>query len=936
MFTPLGIEFLRPGEHSTVRDLCRRPGNETSVLLIEGEAGIGKSTLLHHGVAEAARSGHRVLRSAAVPAERDQPYSGLLDLLAGVTGETWPDLPEPQRDALEVLLQRRPGDVRGFAPQTVGMALLSVLRRHARQTPTLVALDNLQWLDDASLDALSFAARNLDGAPVLVAATVRTSAPGAVLDPADLTPQPPRPEVLQVETRRLLSLRDLDARQVRDLLYAAYDVTLSLPDADRVRRWTRGNTFWVLQLGAEMAGRWQPGDDLPVPKLALTVARRWVDTAPSETVEAVVAVAAAGRLPVHSAVAALQPVVDDAGAALDDTVVAGLVVEEDGHLRPASPLFGEAARLAIPPVRRAGMHRRLGALSTDLHRRAKHLSLAAGGGPDEEAAAAMEAAAVSAAVHGDTRLAGELAAAAVELTPPSDGSAVVSRRVLAAEFLTCAAAPDRAWDLLSPVDPAGLDEELAERAVPLLAELHTVRGETAAARGLVAGVLEHAPRRGPRRVLALSLAAHWRYGDTDRLAMAVEAVGEADRSGASPAVTHRALRVLVLSRAEAGAGIEEDLLVRLRQIESETGHRRTHTGADALLGMVSRFDERLDRSRTLLRQSLIRASERGEQDGVAALRVQLADADLLAGDAEAAWSALDQERAAADRGEPLPYLSAVVLGNLLVSRCRLKAARALVEAQAAVVAGPLDAIPSRDRLAVLYLRGLVAHRAGESDIAVSELLAARAEADALGIHEPGARFRLDSELAETLIRAERFEAALEIAADHTVRGETRPVMAGVAARIEGMVAMAQGDLGTAADRIRVAVTVHEDSPIPGELGRSLLALSRVERRRRSRRAAQEALERAAEVFTAIGDRCHAGQVATELDRLVGRGSSHLLTEVERKVAELLAGGATTRGAASQLFVSVRTVETHVTAIYRKLGVRSRAELARAVVTDQPG
>jgi DNA-binding NarL/FixJ family response regulator len=132
-----------------------------------------------------------------------------------------------------------------------------------------------------------------------------------------------------------------------------------------------------------------------------------------------------------------------------------------------------------------------------------------------------------------------------------------------------------------------------------------------------------------------------------------------------------------------------------------------------------------------------------------------------------------------------------------------------------------------------------------------------------------------------------------------------------------------------------AVATLENGPVPLDLARALLELGRVRRRRRARRSAREALGRARDLFERIGDVPFQRRAAVELERLASTRGGDGLTETERRVAELVVTGAANRAVAAALFVSVRTVESHLQAIYRKLGVRSRAELL-AVLLAGPG
>ena len=156
----------------------------------------------------------------------------------------------------------------------------------------------------------------------------------------------------------------------------------------------------------------------------------------------------------------------------------------------------------------------------------------------------------------------------------------------------------------------------------------------------------------------------------------------------------------------------------------------------------------------------------------------------------------------------------------------------------------------------------------------------------------------------------------------------RPALTGDAHRIDALVAAAAGDLDAAAQSARAAVTAHGSSPLRPELARSLLVLGRIERRRKARKQSRDALLRAHELAAEMGHHPLLAEIRRELPRVAAERSGAELTATERRVADLIAAGATNRDAAAALFVSVRTIETHVASIYRKLGVRTRAELAR--------
>ncbi len=147
---------------------------------------------------------------------------------------------------------------------------------------------------------------------------------------------------------------------------------------------------------------------------------------------------------------------------------------------------------------------------------------------------------------------------------------------------------------------------------------------------------------------------------------------------------------------------------------------------------------------------------------------------------------------------------------------------------------------------------------------------------------------------------------------------------------------ARGDLAGALEALEGALAEHGGIPAPVELGRTLLAKGRVERRAKRWRAARGSLEWAAEGFEGIGARLWAEQARQELGRVGGRPLAPLeLTETERRVAELIAGGLTTLEAAERLFLTPKAVEANLAKVYRKLGVGSRAELGGRMASGRP-
>jgi DNA-binding CsgD family transcriptional regulator len=227
------------------------------------------------------------------------------------------------------------------------------------------------------------------------------------------------------------------------------------------------------------------------------------------------------------------------------------------------------------------------------------------------------------------------------------------------------------------------------------------------------------------------------------------------------------------------------------------------------------------------------------------------------------------------------------------------------------------------------VRGRVNAWRGDAAAAARHYELAAHYADLADWADPGVRDRLDAALAEAYVALGRPGDAMRISAWLREVGERlgRPALIANAHRIDALVQAEAGDLDAAAESARAAVAAHGEAPLRVELASSLLALGRIERRRKARKQSRDALSRARKLAAEIGHQPLLAEIEREMPRVAAARSGTELTATEQRVADLIAGGATNRDAAAALFVSVRTVETHVASIYRKLGVHTRSELA---------
>jgi DNA-binding CsgD family transcriptional regulator len=917
-------DFVRAAEWRRVREFATGASVRVTptALVVEGEAGAGKSRLWRAALEVAANAGCRVLRTEPSASESDSPFAGLSDLLATILPSLADGIPRPQLEAIEVALLLRPAGDTVPTAHAIGLAVLAALRSCLDDGPVLVAIDDAQWLDAGSLEALGFALRRIIGGPLSLLLAARCPAPA---DPLTIA-APPLPQGWRELPAALhavspIMLAPLDALQIQRLL----PPTATPAQARLVASQSRGNPFWAAEIWASMASATSE-----VPPLArAALARRLERSLTMAAADALAVVAAAGRITVSDAVAVMDDL-DDPGAALDAAVLAGVIVESEGRVAAAHPLIAAAAVESVPPYRRADIYRRLAAVSPSPERRAHFAALAAGPEPDDDVATALDAAADAAHARAANAAAGQFAAQAVTFTRAAD-AALARRRIRAGELLFLAGDLSGSLEQLQALDADALPTADLERALPLLADGTDFASGPAAATALITRALDATGTDDRRRALLLSLASDVAYGIRGgRRAAAVEAIRCAEAAGPAANLSlHRALVNLVVAKITAGEGLDAALLERAEELERVVPRIPLHDTADLHRGLWSFCVEDLDTARSALLRSIARARETAEDFGLSACLGYLAQTEELAGDYAAAAAALAEvDKIAAWYDWPVSPWMLEPRWELLIATGELDATLRLASEHLPDDEGQPDAT----RFMGACVRGKMSYWTGDAVAAVRHLEVALGYAVQFDWAEPGVRSGIDHLLAESYIAAGRPQDASPISARlrELGTGLDRPALIGHACRIDALAAAARGDLETARESARAAVDAHERSPLRPELARSLLVLGRIERRRKARGQSRAALWRARNLAVEMGHRPLLDEIDAELPRALAARSASGLTDAEQRVADQIAGGATYREAAAELFVSVRTVETHVASIHRKLGVRTRSELRRAL------
>jgi DNA-binding CsgD family transcriptional regulator len=918
----------REAERASLEEVLDAVSGGPAAILLEGEAGIGKTALWQEAVASARRRSYRVLTCRPVESETQMSFAGLSDLFDDVGEATLEILPSPQRRALEVALLRAETDESGVDSRAVPLSVLAVLRALAETGPVILAVDDIHWLDPPSARVLEFAIRRLDRERVGVIATRRTGPGGR------RTMEPRLPGVDDSIPR--LRLGPLGVDEIDRLLSSRERTRFVRPTLLQLHRTSAGNPFYALEIARALL-RTQapaaPGQPLPVPDTLRALLQERLAGIPPDA-RTVLLVVTAMPVPTVKDVGEAMRRLDRGKEALDEAVGAGVIEIEDERVRPTHHLLGSVLYADTPPAERRHVHTLLADISSDPEEKARHLALAAEE-PDESVAAALDEAARIARLRGAPDAAAELTELALGLTPPNRTEDTIRRTIAAGEYHFEAGDTPRGRSFL---ETAVTSMSAGPARAGALRLLGTIRwyDNSDEATGLFDQALEESGED-----VALRAAIHrdraWAFmmggAVLDAAEHARSAVEGAEQVGDTQ-LQSEALTVLGFTEAFQGKGDPLHTIERAVGMEEHTVGLHLFPHPSFMFGVLLKWSDRFDLARDRMLAARQWALDAGEESSLPLMLYHLSELECWAGNwglaeryAQDALDSAAQTAQLSQRAVAL-YASALVdarLGRAEAARSHGEDGLALAEKRGAV-------IRTMQNLSVL---GFLDLSLGNAAGAQGSLARVAELATDVGMGEPGIlRYRAD--YIETLVVLGELDQAEEVATRLEDQGKRldRAWALATAGRCRGLLIASRGGPEDAIPVLEQALRDHERLPDPFERARTELVLGTVYRRNKQKQAAMGALGRALQEFERLGAGLWIDRARAEMARIGGRGSGEQgLTPTEQRVAAMVVAGHTNREIADGLFLSVKTVEANLSRIYHKVGVRSRTELVRKLSTE---
>ena len=910
----------RPLELRAVSEFLRSAGTQPSGLIIEGEAGIGKTTLWLVAVDEARERGYRVLTARVGQTESQLAYATVADLLSDVDPGILADLPDLQRIAVDHVLLRATSDGPATDQHVVAAAFAGIVDRLAVGAPVLVAIDDVQWMDASSQAVIAFAARRFAG-PVGVVATERADSVGATATSWL--------QMMRVDGIERIRISPLSLGGLHALISTRLGRSFPRPTLVRIAEISGGNPFYALELARSI----QPGsrgDRASLPSSLAELMRLRTGNLDSDVVTMLLAAASVADPPLELLAQVSETSVERAEQLLEDVAGKGLITIDGNQVRFTHPLLARSVYTDASPSRRRAVHRTLARILEIPELRARHMALAASSA-EPDTLQALDTAAESAVTRGAPAAAAELLELAIRLGGDSPW-----RRIHAARHHLQAGDPGRAHELLEEsIDrfPHGVPRATA---LNLLASMQFHDSSFLRAAELLQDALLNAGDSPEVHVHSLMLLsfAQLNSGEFDAARYTAEqAVAEAEEIGV-PALTSQVLANSVMVNCMSGLGFDQGRMARALDLEDPDGDAPIAFRASANNAFVLAYTGALDEARTQMTSVRRHCVERGAETDLIFVSFLSTLIEIWSGRFADAEIVADEtvQRAEQLGGDHLRVVAMTLRATIAAYAGRERETR-----EAAQTALEIALRCGSHRLAdwSLISLGFLEVSLGNYGEALTVLQPMMARFDFVpGTEIITAGYLPDA--VESLValgrhsEAEPFIKALET----NGRRLDRPWMIAMGARYRSMLLAASGDITAAEQMAHQALAEHDRLPMRFERARTLLLLGQLQRRLRQKGTATATLRQALDVFDELGAPLWADRARADLARTkVAPTHTLSLTPSEQQVAELAAAGMTNRDVAAKLFISPKTVDSNLARIYRKLGISSRAELGRIINAD---
>jgi DNA-binding CsgD family transcriptional regulator len=891
-------------------------GGRSRSLLVSGPPGIGKSWLCRR--AGALADGFTVVQTCGVASETHLGYCGLFDVLSPLLDGRLDRLLPGRAEALRGAL--RMADAPSVDPFAVAVASMDLLALAAEDDPVLVVVDDAQWVDTASVEALRFAARRLDADRVGFLFAVRSEMAAPFVDAG----------------MESLTVGGLNAAEAVALVNEFAPSPVEEPVARALAAAGDGHPLWLREAARELSPEQRTGaapltDRFSTPASVQEGFVRLVLSLPAQARHALVALAADETAPAPAS----ERVLADLGiapSAIEAGIDCGLVQRDAGRPRFSHPLARIAALEVAEPAQRRLVHEAFARAWTETgesERAAWHLA-EAGDGPDTHVSSALAGVARAARARGAPGAAAEAWRRALETAPDADQAPVL--RLERARDLAQAGRGSAALEELDEILDRGCAADLRADAEILQGQLLISQGHLEPAVQVLEAGAARIRNADPARAAVMLCGAAFVKASRGELpaatATAETAVALAKPLGGfSAAAAESTLGWVLIGAGEGARGYP--LLLRHAD-RGDAMHTMEGVQASAQLGLFAVWVEDYDTAGREIERAVAVARDRGLVSSMPLALSALSEFEYRVGNwITARAHAAEALRLAEEASQFLHYGHSVLL---------------MLDA----VAGDTDGVNTYAEIVLSIVarsgsRSLAMHaHAGlgllelgldHPEAAIAHLSQTREIAERAGVNEPN-YVRWAADLIESQIRAGlESDARITLAGFEAQAQRTgRPWSLAAAARCRGLLASPETVDAVFAEAHRLVCA----QPSPFERARTELCwgerLRRDGRRVDARRRLHDALDR----FESLGAAPWAEKAARELRASGGRAQrgqqarSRELTAQEAQIAGMVAEGRTNKSIATSLFLSPKTIEFHLGHVYRKLDVNNRTQLARVL------